>query len=106
MKLFGRDQNKHTDNVEKPIIYYYAKQIGVLGTNVSSPIQEDTHVHIYEDRIEVELLKDKARTIIPYKTMTDLQNLAVIKYFITTTHSITNKNRSKKRTTLNSRRRS
>lgn len=75
MKLFGRDQNKHTDNVEKPIIYYYAKQIGVLGTNVSSPIQEDAHVHIYEDRIEVELLKDKARIIIPYKAMTDLQNL-------------------------------
>ena len=75
MKLFGRDQNKDKDDVEKSIIYYYAKQIGVLGTNVSSPIEEGAHVHIYEDRIEVELLKDKSRTIILYKNMTDLQNL-------------------------------
>lgn len=27
MKLFGRDQDK--DNVEKSIIYYYAKRIGI-----------------------------------------------------------------------------
>jgi hypothetical protein len=75
MKLFGRDQNKDKDDVEKSIIYYYAKQIGVLGTNISSPIEEGAHVHIYEDRIEVELLKDKSRTIIPYENMADLQNL-------------------------------
>ena len=75
MKLFGRDQKKDKDNVEKSIIYYYAKQIGVLGTNVSSPIEKDAHVHIYEDRIEVELLKDKSRTIIPCKNMTNLRNL-------------------------------
>jgi hypothetical protein len=68
-------QNKDKDDVEKPIIYYYAKQIGVLGTNISSPIEKDAYVHIYEDRIEVELLKDKSRTIIPYKNMTHLQNL-------------------------------
>jgi hypothetical protein len=35
MKLFGRDQKKDKDDVEKSIIYYYAKQIGVLGTNIS-----------------------------------------------------------------------
>jgi hypothetical protein len=29
MKLFGRDQNKDKDDVEKSIIYYYAKQIGI-----------------------------------------------------------------------------
>jgi len=46
MKLFGRDQNK--DNAEKPIIYYYAKYIGILGTNISLPIEEDAHVHIFE----------------------------------------------------------
>jgi hypothetical protein len=61
--------------VEKSIIYYYAKQIGVLGTNISAPIEKDAHVHNYEDGIEVELLKGKSRTIIPYKNMTDLRNL-------------------------------
>ena len=40
MKFFGRDQNKHTDNVEKPIIYYYAKQIGVLGKSIPMYIQQ------------------------------------------------------------------
>ena len=70
-----RMKQKDKDDVEKPIIYYYAKQIGILGTNTSSPIEKDAYVHIYEDRIEVELLKDKSRAIIPYKNMTHLQNL-------------------------------
>jgi hypothetical protein len=71
LKLFGRDK----DNEEKPIIYYYAKQIGVLGTNVSLPIEEDAYVYLYEDRIDVKLLKRESRTVIPYKSMIDLQNM-------------------------------
>ena len=46
MKLFGRDQNKHTDNVEKPIIYYYAKYIEVLGSNKSFPTEVGAYVRI------------------------------------------------------------
>ena len=56
MKLFRRNQNK---DVEKPIITYYAKYIGVLSSNKSFLIEESTDVHIYEDRIVVELLKKK-----------------------------------------------
>ena len=56
MKLFGRDKNKDKEEEpeeepEKPIIFYYAKQIGVLGTNVSLPIEEDAYVYLYEDQI-------------------------------------------------------
>ena len=63
MKLFGRNQNKDKD-VEKPIITYYAKYIGVLSSNKSYPLEEGAYVHIYEDRVDVEFLKSKARTII------------------------------------------
>jgi hypothetical protein len=75
LKLFGRDKNKDKDNEEKPIVFYYAKQIGVLGTNISLPIEEDAYVYLYEDRIDVKLLKRESRTVIPYKSMTDLQNM-------------------------------
>jgi hypothetical protein len=51
MKLFGRNQDK--DNVEKPIVYYYAKYIGVLGSNKSLPLEEDAFVYFFEDRIVV-----------------------------------------------------
>jgi hypothetical protein len=86
LKLFGRDKSKDNDNEEedneeedneeeKPIVFYYAKQIGVLGTNVSLPIEEDVYVYLYEERIIVELLKRESRTVIPYRSITDLQNV-------------------------------
>jgi hypothetical protein len=61
VKLFGRDKNKDKDNEEKPIIFYYAKYIGVLGSNKSLPVDEDSYVYIFEDRIDIKLLKSKAR---------------------------------------------
>jgi hypothetical protein len=72
MKLFRRNQNK---DVEKPIITYYVKYIGVLSSNKSYPLEEGADVHIYEDRVVVELLKSKFKTTIPYKNMTDIQNV-------------------------------
>jgi hypothetical protein len=72
MKLFGRDQNKGNENVEKPIVTHYAKYIGVLSSNKSYPVEEGAYVHFYEDRISVELLKSKVKTEIPYKNMTDI----------------------------------
>jgi hypothetical protein len=74
MKFFGRNQDKDKAE-EKPIVFYFAKQIGVLGTNISLPIEEDAYIYLYEDRIDVKLLKRKSRTVIPYKSMTDLQNM-------------------------------
>jgi Short C-terminal domain len=74
MKLFGRNQNKDKD-VEKPIITYYAKYIGVLSSNKSIRTEERAYVNIYEDRIGVELQKRKFRTIIPYKSMTDIRSV-------------------------------
>jgi hypothetical protein len=71
MKLFRRNQNK---DVEKPIITYYVKYIGVLSSNKSYPLEEGADVHIYEDKV-VELLKSKFKTTIPYKNMTDIQNV-------------------------------
>jgi hypothetical protein len=67
MKFFGRNQGK---DKEEEIVYYYAKQIGVLGTNVSLPIEEDAYVYLYEDRINVKLPKRESNTIIPYKNIT------------------------------------
>ena len=61
MKLFGRDQNKDKNDVEKPIVFYFAKQIGVLGTNISLPIEEDAYVYLYENRIVIELLKRECK---------------------------------------------
>jgi hypothetical protein len=72
MKLFRRNQDK---DVEKPIITYYVKYIGVLSSNKSYPLEEGADVHIYEDRVVVELLKNKFKTTIPYKNMTDIQNV-------------------------------
>ena len=72
MKLFRRNQNK---DVEKPIITYYVKYIGVLSSNKSYPLEEGADVHIYEDRVVVELLKGKFKTTIPYKNMTEIQNV-------------------------------
>ncbi|MGB7678341.1 MAG: hypothetical protein WBL49_05985, partial [Nitrososphaeraceae archaeon] len=74
MKLFRRDQNKDED-VEKPNVTYHAKYIGVLSSNKSFPHEEGAYVNIYEDRIGVELLKRKFRTIIPYKSMTDIRSV-------------------------------
>ena len=83
MKFFGRNQNKDKDvekpnkekDTEKPIITYYANYIGVLSSNKSFPTEERANVNIYEDRIGVELQKRKFRTIIPYKSMTDIQSV-------------------------------
>jgi Short C-terminal domain len=72
MKLFRRNQNK---DVEKPIITYYVKYIGALSSNKSYPLEEGADVHIYEDRVVVELLKSKFKTTIPYKNMIDIQNV-------------------------------
>jgi hypothetical protein len=44
MKFFGRKQDK--DNEEKPIIFYYAKYIGVLGSNKSLPVDEDSYAYL------------------------------------------------------------
>jgi hypothetical protein len=73
MKFFGRDQNK--ENVEKPIVTHYAKYIGVLSSNKSYPTEEGAYVNFYEDRIVIDLLKSKHQTVIPYKNMTEVQNV-------------------------------
>jgi hypothetical protein len=83
MKVFGRNQNKDKDveklikdkDVAKPIITYYANYIGVLSSNKLFPAEERAYVNIYEDRIGVELQKRKFRTIIPYKSMTDIRSV-------------------------------
>jgi hypothetical protein len=58
---------------------YYAKYIGVLGSNKSLPVDEDSYVSIFEDRIHIELLKNffhvSEKITIPYRSMTDLQNV-------------------------------
>ena len=86
MKLFGKDSNKDKDNQEeKPIVFYYAKYIGVLGNNKSRPVDEDSYVYIFNDRIEIKLLKSKGGILltskgeaiitIPYRNMTELQHI-------------------------------
>ena len=86
MKLFGKDSNKDKDNQEeKPIVFYYAKYIGVLGNNKSRPVDEDSYVYIFNDRIEIKLLKSKGGILltskgeaiitIPYRNMTELQHV-------------------------------
>ena len=84
MKFFGRNQDKDNEE-EKPIVFYYAKYIGVLGSNMSLPVDEESYVYIFEDRIDIKLLKSKggllltskgeAKITIPYCNMTDLQNV-------------------------------
>jgi hypothetical protein len=69
--LFGY-QNK---DAEGGIVLYYAKYIGLLSSNKSYPLEEDAYVHFYEDRVVVDLLKSKVKTVIPYKNMTDIQNV-------------------------------
>lgn len=76
MKLFRKDKNKDKDgDEEKPIIFYYAKYVGVLGSDKSRPVDEGSYVYLFEDKIVVELLKSKIRITIPYRNMTDLQNV-------------------------------
>src|SRR5918996_215880 len=85
MKLFGRDKGE--DNEEKPIVLYYAKYIGVLGSDKSRPVDEDSYVYIFNDRIEIKLLKSKGGILlsskgeaiitIPYRNMTELQHVDV-----------------------------
>ncbi|HZA71088.1 MAG TPA: hypothetical protein VE548_15440 [Nitrososphaeraceae archaeon] len=86
MKLFGRDKNKDKANEEeKPIVFYYAKYIGVLGSDKSRPVDEDSYVYIFNDRIEIKLLKSKggilltskgeSKITIPYRNMTELQHV-------------------------------
>jgi hypothetical protein len=79
MKLFGRDQNK--ENVEKPIVLHYAKYIGVLSSDKSYPTEEGAYVNFYEDRVVIDLLKSKDQTVIPYKNMTEIQNVDAGKKF-------------------------
>ncbi|MGB7558993.1 MAG: SHOCT domain-containing protein [Nitrososphaeraceae archaeon] len=73
MKLFRRDQNK--ENVERPIVTHYAKYIGVLGSNKSYPLEEGSYVKFFEDRVVIDLLKSKHQTVVPYKNMTEVQNV-------------------------------
>ena len=80
LKLFGRNQNKDED-VEKPIVLHYAKYIGVLSSNKSYPLEEGAYVRIFEDRIQVDLYKSKFKTEIPYKNMTEIQNVDAGKKF-------------------------
>jgi hypothetical protein len=80
MKFFGRNKNKDED-VEKPIVLHYAKYIGVLSSNKSYPLEEGTYVKFYEDRVVIDLLKSKYQTVIPYKNMTEIQNIDAGKKF-------------------------
>jgi hypothetical protein len=82
MKLFGRNQSMVDLKVEKPIVLYYAKYIGVLSSNKSYPVEEGAYVNVYEDRIVVELLKSKFKTTIPYKNMTDIQKWIWTEYLV------------------------
>ena len=75
MKLFGRDKSKDKGNDKKPIVFHYANYIGVLGSNKSLHLEEGEYVHIFEDKIIVELLKSNVRIKIPYESMTDLQHV-------------------------------
>jgi hypothetical protein len=76
LKLFGSDKSKVKGNEdEKPIVLYYAKYIGVLGSNKSLPLEEDAYVYIFQDRIVIEHLKSKVNTKIPYESITDLQHI-------------------------------
>ena len=74
MKLFGRNKNKDKD-VEKPIVLHYTKYIGVLSSNKSYPLEEGAYVNFYEDRVDIDLLKRKHQTVIPYKNMIETQNV-------------------------------
>jgi hypothetical protein len=65
LKLFGKGKDK--EPIEKPIVLYYAKYIGVLRSNKFFPTEEGAYVRIYEDRIEIELLKSKFQVAIPIK---------------------------------------
>ena len=77
LKLFGKDKDqKDKEPIEKPIVLYYAKYIGVGGTNKSLPIDEGIYVRIYDDRIDIDFLKSKGpRTIIHYDEMIDMQHI-------------------------------
>ena len=76
LKLFGKGKDeKDKEPIEKPIVLYCAKYIGVLGSNKSFPTEEGAYVRINEDRIDIEILKSKFQTAIPYKNMTDVENI-------------------------------
>ena len=47
---------KDKEPIEKPIVLYYAKYIGLGGTNKSLPMDEGVHVRIYDDRIDIDFL--------------------------------------------------
>jgi Short C-terminal domain len=68
-----RDQNK--ENVEKPIVTHYAKYIGLSSSDKSYPLEEGAYVKFYEDRVVIDLLKTKHQTVVPYKNMTEIQNV-------------------------------
>ena len=55
--------------------------IGIISSNKSYPTEEGASVRIYEDRIQVDLYKSKFKTEIPYKNMTELQNVDAGKKF-------------------------
>ena len=69
------------DEVEKSIVLYYAKYIGVLSSNKSYPLEEGAYVKFYEDRIVIDLYKSKFKIEIPYKNMTEIQNVDAGKKF-------------------------
>jgi hypothetical protein len=60
LKLFGKGKDKDKEPIEKPIVLYYAKYIGLGGTNKSLPIDEGVYVRIYDDRIDIDFLKSKS----------------------------------------------
>jgi hypothetical protein len=77
-KTFFGYQNK---DAEKPLVLYYAKYIGVISSNKSYPTEEGAYVRVFEDRIQVDLYKSKFKTEIPYKNMTEIQNVDAGKKF-------------------------
>lgn len=76
LRLFGKGKDQNKEPIEKPIVIYYAKYIGLGGTNKSLPIDEGVYVRIYDDRIDIDFLKSKGpRTIIHFDEMIDMQNV-------------------------------
>jgi hypothetical protein len=75
LKISWLNQSKDDNKVEKPIVTHYAKYIGALSSNKSYPLEEGAYTYFYEDRTIVELLKSKYKTTIPYKNMTEVENV-------------------------------
>jgi hypothetical protein len=57
------------------------KYIGALSSSRSYPLEDGAYVNCYEERIVVDLLKSKHQIVIPYKNMTEIQNVDAGKKF-------------------------